>query len=271
MSCRLGQIQDVVEVLAERAGAIANLTALPAASSKAGHTHANAYLQLHLLGGYREQGEGGTATIDGPSASFFPAGSAHEMGIAPSGLATVIIEFDPAWLRRVGAEPRQITRVRHWIGGEVGAQAAALARLWLDGGSAAKRFEATGWFLRSALGTPLDARAPPRWIDQVAAAVEEWDGEPRLGDLAWRLGVTRPWLARAYRAWRGEGLGQSVRRRRVGAAALMLERADLGLADIAAATGFCDQSHMNRGFREVMGRTPAQVRSANLGLTRPAV
>ena len=51
----------------------------------------------------------------------------------------------------------------------------------------------------------------------------------------------------------------------------MLERADLGLADIAAATGFCDQSHMNRGFREVMGRTPAQVRSAKLGLTRPTV
>jgi AraC-like DNA-binding protein len=271
MSCQLGQIHDVVEVLAERPGAIANLTALPAASSQPGHTHANAYLQLHLLGGYRELGEGGDATIDGPSASFFPAGSAHEMGVAPSGLATVIIEFDPAWLKRFVRAPDRLTRVRHWIGGEVGAQAAALARLWLGGVPAVERFEATGSFLRAALGTPPGGRTPPRWIHRVAAAVEDWDGEPRLGDLAWRLGVSRPWLARAYRAWRGEGLGQSVRRRRVGAAVLMLERADLGLADIAAATGFYDQSHMNRGFREVMGRTPAQVRSANLGLTRPAV
>ncbi len=32
------------------------------------------------------------------------------------------------------------------------------------------------------------------------------------------------------------------------------------LADVAAASGFCDQSHMNRAFRAVLGRTPVQVR-----------
>jgi len=265
----LGQIHDVVEVLDQEPGAIANLTALPASGAKAGHTHANAYLQLYLLGGYREDGEGGAALIDGPAASFFPAGSAHEMVIEPTGLATVIIEFDPAWLRRVVGAPR-IPRVRHWIGGAVGAQAAGLARLWLDGGPAAERFRATRSFLRTALEAPLDAPPPPRWIDRVAVAVGECDGAPRSGDLARRLGVTRPWLARAYRTWRGEGLGQTALRRRVGAAALMLERADLGLADIAVAAGFCDQSHMNRAFRRVIGRTPTSVRATNLGLTRPA-
>ena len=271
MPSRLGQIQDVVEVLANRASAIASLTAMPGAGAKPGHTHANAYLQLHVLGGYREDGEGGSATIDGPSASFFPAGSAHEMDVQPTGLATVIIEFDPAWLRSLAGDPRRVSRVRHWIGGDVGAQATALARRWLDGGPAAESFSATGAFLRTALRTPLKNRPPPRWIDRVAAAVEEWDCGVGAEDLARRLGVTQPWLTRAYRAWRGEGLGQTLRRRRVGAAALMLERAELGLADIAAATGFCDQSHMNRAFRLVMGRTPARVRSANLGLSRTCV
>lgn len=270
MSSRLGQIHDVAEVLASQAGAIANLTILPAAHDVASHTHANAYLQLHVIGGYREAGEGGSATFDGPSASFFPSGSAHEMDVDTTGLATVIIEFESAWLRRVVGDPRRLSRVRHWIGGEAGARAAALARSWLDSGPPAERFAATGAFLRSALLSPLAPMATPRWINHVASVVDGSAGAPGLGDLAGRLGVTRPWLVRAYRAWRGEGLGQTLRRRRVGAAALMLERGELGLAEIAAAAGFCDQSHMNRAFRQVIGRTPATVRTANLGLTRPS-
>ncbi|HVN02328.1 MAG TPA: AraC family transcriptional regulator [Caulobacteraceae bacterium] len=35
---------------------------------------------------------------------------------------------------------------------------------------------------------------------------------------------------------------------------------------MAAAAGFCDQSHMNRAFRQVLGRTPAALRAARLGL-----
>jgi transcriptional regulator GlxA family with amidase domain len=69
------------------------------------------------------------------------------------------------------------------------------------------------------------------------------------------------WLARAYRAWRGEGLADTVRRRRVERGALLLRMSDTPLAEVAVACGFCDQSHMNRSFRAVLGRTPLDVRS----------
>ncbi len=72
--------------------------------------------------------------------------------------------------------------------------------------------------------------------------------------------------ARAYRHWRGEGIGEVRRRRRLEAAALLLERDDAGLADVAIAAGFCDQSHMTRAFKQQLGRTPAAIRSARLGL-----
>ena len=42
---------------------------------------------------------------------------------------------------------------------------------------------------------------------------------------------------------------------------------DLSLAQIATQAGFCDQSHMNRAFRRIVGRTPGKIRAARLGLS----
>jgi AraC family transcriptional regulator len=53
---------------------------------------------------------------------------------------------------------------------------------------------------------------------------------------------------------------ETLRRRRVEQACKLLRRSTLALAEVAASTGFCDQSHMNRCFQAVLGRTPARVR-----------
>ena len=41
---------------------------------------------------------------------------------------------------------------------------------------------------------------------------------------------------------------------------MLLETGRLGLADVALEAGFCDQSHMNRSFKLLLGCTPAEVR-----------
>ncbi|HEX2815109.1 MAG TPA: AraC family transcriptional regulator [Phenylobacterium sp.] len=269
MAGNLGKIHDVAEELARSAGAIANLTVLGAERRVPAHVHTNAYLSLHVLGGYRENGEDGEAVIDGPAAMFFPAGSAHEMAIGPQGLATVIIEFDSDRLRSTvggGAEPG---RARRWIGGEIGRRASRLARAWLSGTPDARRFAMTETFLTSALGAAPHRQAPA-WLEDVEALVDAEGGVSGLAGLARQCGVSRPWLVRAYRHWRGEGIGEALRRRRVAAAAILLEGDDTPLAEVAAQAGFCDQSHMNRAFRRLVGRTPAAVRAARLGLAGPA-
>jgi AraC-like DNA-binding protein len=82
------------------------------------------------------------------------------------------------------------------------------------------------------------------------------------------LSLHPAWLARAYRAWRGEGIAETVRRRLVERAVLKLRSGGASLADVAAECGFCDQSHMNRAFRSVLGRTPLEVRR-EAALLRP--
>jgi len=159
-------------------------------------------------------------------------------------------------------------RARRWIGGDIGRRASRLAQAWLSGAPDAQRFAMTEAFLRSAFGAPPHSPAPS-WLEDLEALIPA-EGAPQTDRLARRLGVSRPWLARAYRRWRGEGLGEALRRRRVAAAAILLEGADPSLADVAAQAGFCDQSHMNRAFKRLVGRTPAAIRAARLGLSAAA-
>lgn len=206
MSGNLGKIHDVAEELARNSGAIANLAVLGAERSVQAHAHANPYLSLHVLGDYRECDEEGEAVIGGPAAMFFPAGSAHEMAVGAQGLVTVIVEFDSDRLRQVLGGSVDSRRARRWIGGEVGRRASRLARAWLSGASATQRFAMTEAFLRSALGQTPDRPAPP-WLEEVDALIAAERCVWRMDTLAARCGVSRPWLVRAYRRWRGEGLG----------------------------------------------------------------
>jgi AraC family transcriptional regulator len=268
VSAKLGKIHDVAEELARSAGAIANLTVLGAGRYVPAHVHANPYLALHVLGGYGDHDDDGGAVIAGPAAMLFPAGSAHEMQIGQQGLVTVIIEYESDRLRDiVGAAASG--GARRWIGGDVGRRASRLARAWLSGAPVAQRFAMTEAFLKSALSAPPH-RPGPHWLESLEALVLAEDGAPRTDNLARRLGVSRPWLVRAYRHWRGEGLGQALRRQRVASASILLERLDAPLADVAAQADFCDQSHMNRAFKLIVGRTPAAIRAARLGLSSQA-
>jgi AraC family transcriptional regulator len=257
-----------VEELACGGSAIASLAGVAAGSRVPSHGHDNALFQLTVLGGYRDNGDGGEALVEGPAAVFFPAGSAHEFAVGPAGLATVVIEFDGAWLGRIlGLRPAG--PLRHWTGGDIAAEASRLTRQWLAAeGPISRRFALTESLLVRALRAPAQ-RPRPYWLEVVE---EELAAEraPRTEALARRAGVSAPWLARAYRHWRGEGIGEARRRRCIEVAAVLLATEPTGLADIAAAAGFCDQSHMTRAFKQQLGRTPAAIRSARLGLAASA-
>lgn len=267
----LGTIHDVREEIARASGAIANLTCLSAGRRVPSHLHSNPYLSLHVLGSYRDAGDEGGVAMTGPSALFFPAGSAHEMDVGKFGLATVIIEFDESALRHALGSTTKLNRFHAWTGGEIGRQASGLARSWLSRGCETQKFDLTFSFLSSAISMAPRAQSPT-WLDHLDLLIDAEFGAPDVGRWAKEIGVTRAWLARAYRDWRAEGLGETIGRRRVQTAAILMEEGDTSLAAIAVQAGFCDQSHMNRAFRKFLGRTPAAARSTRLGLSpRPGL
>lgn len=108
----------------------------------------------------------------------------------------------------------------------------------------------------------------PPWIDDLCALLQE-DGRSTwsLTDLATFAGVHPAYLGRAFRKHVGVGLGDFQRALRVERARRLLEATTRSVADIAATTGFCDQSHLNRSFRRVLGVTLYRYRRAVMPAT----
>ena len=222
------------------------------------HRHDWAYIGLHTLGRYHEIYDGGEALMSGPSAVLHPAGRPHADLVENVGLETLTVEFDRAWLRRHGFDA-PLDRSLAWTGGAVALAGRQLARALCQPKIAEDQIgRATARFLHFAFRAERELR--PAWLDRVRHALSA-DAAPSTIDIARRLDLHPAWLARAYRHATGEGLHETIRRKRVEQACILLRRSDRPLAEIALAAGFCDQSHMNRGFRATLGRTPAAVRS----------
>lgn len=94
-----------------------------------------------------------------------------------------------------------------------------------------------------------------------------WDRNVGLDDLERVSGQDRWQLSRGFRALLGVSPYRYLMFRRLDAARAMMH-SRTPLAEIAAASGFSDQSHLTRHFRGAYGMTPAQWQRLNR--SRPA-
>jgi AraC family transcriptional regulator len=227
------------------------------------HTHDWPVLSLYVMGDYQKTFDRGEARICGPSAVLHGAGEAHANRLFGAGLEQIDLQFDPRWLIG-GVAAYKLRQIQCWIGGEVATAGNALAALWLD---SSKREEdlarATSHFLNFAL--TRRERAGPVWLEAAVRRLQRGP-PPTALELARQFGLHPTWLAQAYRASMGEGLRQTLQRRRVEYATMLLRGTELAAVDVAMEAGFCDQSHMSRAFRKLLGRTPAQVRAERISL-----
>lgn len=221
------------------------------------HRHDWLCLTFPWLGGGTEEFDGGAVALAGASGIVHPPGAAHADSIGATGLETISVQLDPAWLRLAGFDAN-LDRSTSWSGGQPGAAGRRLARLWASSahGEAILAAETAKflWLLRQ-----RPEHSVPRWLDHLKEILGE-ESPPPTSDIARRLDLNPAWFARASRAALGEGIHEFLKRKRVGRAAHMLRTSKCSLAEIAMASGFCDQSHMNRNFRSILGRTPLQVR-----------
>lgn len=222
------------------------------------HRHEWPFLMLPALGDYVECCDRGEARIIGPSAVLHPAGTYHANCIGNHGMETISIEFDPDWVES-SRFSLALEQSRSWIGGPVGALARSLASKWHDASlTEANLANETGAFLRFAYA--YNEGEHPNWLPEVRRLLDA-ETSPPTAEIARRLDLNPAWLARSYRSSTGEGLHETVRRLRVDRAIMLLRSTDAAPAVIASAAGFCDQSHMNRVFKVLAGRTPLDVRA----------
>jgi AraC family transcriptional regulator len=106
-------------------------------------------------------------------------------------------------------------------------------------------------------------RTPPRWLRQVHDLLhDEFRHRLTLDDIAGSVGVHPAHLARVFRQLHGCTVGDYVRSLRIEYACHCLRTSDTGLATIALAAGFSDQSHFSKVFKRQTGMSPAVFRES---------
>lgn len=108
------------------------------------------------------------------------------------------------------------------------------------------------------------AAAVPPGVRRALQYLEtDFTNELTLDQLADRVQMSRSHFALNFRQLTGQTPHQYLLRVRLNHARKLMTQTNpaLSLAEIAAASGFCDQAHLNRHFRRFFGTTPAAFRS----------
>jgi AraC family transcriptional regulator len=222
------------------------------------HSHDAPYFCFVRRGSFREQLRRGS-TLHGPSdVIFHPAGEVHEDLFLGDGAHCFNVEIRPSLIGNLRA-------------GEVPASARiAVARTMKHLQAEHRRGNPSSLVIEGlvyqALGEAFERREGSErgrrgWLEAVREDIEERYGEPlSIASLAARAGVHGGHLCRAFRQDYGQSVAGFVRDVRVGAAKTFLEDGQSPLAEIALATGFADQSHFSRVFKQAVGMTPAVYR-----------
>jgi len=106
-------------------------------------------------------------------------------------------------------------------------------------------------------GERRSGRLAPKQIRGVVDYIEaRLASNPSIADLARQCGLSPSHFAQAFRQTMGMAPHQWLLHRRVESAKNLLRDTDVSIAEIAAACGFYDQSHLSRVFTRIQGRSP---------------
>jgi AraC family transcriptional regulator len=103
-------------------------------------------------------------------------------------------------------------------------------------------------------------------VNRVVDYIEEHLGEKiSARDLAELVDISVGRMFRAFKVSAGVSPFHYIARRRIGFACALLKTTREPLAQVAIASGLCDQSHLCRLFRRMTGMSPAKWRRVNAG------
>ena len=229
------------------------------------HEHALAYFTLLVAGEYEETHEGTTAHYEPFSLAFHPPKLVHSDRMGDD-TTLFAIELADEWQARIGMHFDTSAWRLELQYGEAVWLAAHLLNQFVDEELDALEADAV---VSEMLGIALrlvDRDRPQRaWVNDVKAVLRERFAERlSLESLADRAGIHPASLARGFRLDEGATIGDYVSRLRVQHACRLIGDETISLAEIAAACGFADQSHLTRVFKAGTGLTPGSFRERRI-------
>lgn len=229
------------------------------------HYHERAYVSIVLRGSYAEKCGLTTRDYSTGEAIFHVPGECHADRFHAHGAQLLNVQIFPQLLPRL-SELGVKTNVRALVtvpgllqlGWRIHSEASSpdpISELALEG------------MAMELLAEVLRPRVFPRsresnWLCKVIEILHDRYRETvTLSEVASAVCIHPVHLARAFRKHHSCSVGEYIRKLRVEAACHQLLNSETSLVEIAANTGFSDQSHLSRSLKTYTGLSPHQFRT----------
>jgi len=227
------------------------------------HTHEHPFFSLLLRGSFREDLECGSRDCIPTSLVFYPEHEAHEEAFGDHGGRAFHVELGSSWLNRMRDEgmvyasgsSETLTGRRNFL-------MTRLYALFLSRSEIAAEEIVLELLAEVAPMSGVGGESvPPPWLDRMREVLHARYREVvRVSELADAAGVHPVHAARVFRKHFGCTIGEYVRTLRIEHACAALGDPDESISKIAFATGFSDQAHFTRRFKEATGLPPGAYR-----------
>lgn len=236
------------------------------------HEHTDASICFVVSGSYAEQTRGAARECPPQSMVFKPAAERHADQFGRDGGTCLLMEIGPSRLEAIESVSDVITRPSFVRTAKLATLGRQVYREFTRG-DAFSPLAIEGLILevlaegsRAALAP--SATQPPMWLRRAHDLIHDTFSEPlTLSSIARAVGVHPSHLARTFRKQYRGSIGEYVRRLRIERACRELAGTNAALSDIGLRSGFFDQSHFSRVFKQHTGLTPAEYRTAARGCT----
>ena len=229
---------------------------VPAGVRLRGHGHDEPHLCFLSRGAFdeRDRGAGHRFAVEGTLRGS-PAGDEHDLTFrAPSRCMLVLFAGG-------SIEPAILAERRWVVDTDAQRRAADLAGLLQDTAASPLEIELIALELMARASPHARQPRPGTWLNRIRERIADAPhAAPTTRELAMETGLHPVYVARAFRAAFGTGIGEYARLMRAEMARRLLADGALPLAELALRAGYADQSHLTREMRRFLGATPASVR-----------
>ncbi len=230
------------------------------------HAHKCAHMVINLRGAYLQRLSGKELKFAPWTVGFYPAGEGHSSTYSPLGARTLHVELTREFLDRLR---EACPSLDHFLVSHGDKSAAICGEIYRE----FRAQDPTSPLVIEGLVLQLfgemsrvsseERNHRPSWLSRADSMIRErFTEQLTLSHIATEVGVHPVHLAREYRRHYQYTVGEQVRRLRIDYACQQISSTENPLADIALASGFCDQSHFTVAFKSFVGTPPSVYRKS---------
>jgi len=228
------------------------------------HFHEYASIAFTMEGHFDETVGVKGYEVEPHSAIVRPAGDRHANRYSHTAARCLIIEIKPQWLSTVREATTILDRPAYLEDPALFGMALRVLQEWkiMD---ALSSLSIEALTLEMLVEAARDCRKvsgkQPSWLKQAQELLhEEFSAAWNLSEVARAVGIHPAHVAKMFRRYYGCTVGDYVRRQRLRHAIRLLADSDRPISEVAAASGFYDQSHFAHFFKLQLGVTPSVYR-----------